>query len=591
MNKLSRYIVMFSLIGMLALPSISSAQTLSTSQLQAQIQSLLVILQSLQQQLAARQGSVAQWCYTFNANLKIGASGSGVTALQTALQKENLTVSITGNYDDQTASAVSGFQEKYASTILAPNGLQYGTGYAGVSTRAKLNSLYGCGNTTVPVMPAPTPIIPTTTTPYVLPPTSVVPPTVTFSANGSSNPISVAPRSQLTLSWGSTNAVSCYASGNWSGTLPTSGSQTLATPYSTTAVNYVYSVNCSGSTGLTATSNVYVSVAGASFSGGTTPAPVAVGSLTVATSDSLPNQTAPPGTTGLKIGSYSLSASSTENVTLTNVKIQVSGSYFQNLRVKLGTDQFGTTQATVTPGTPYVFSGPSANVGAGGAVTIDVYADTLLSGTGTIAPATTFVGFTATGARSGSSILFTGNPVSGQSLTFAGTPALSIGADSTNPPAGQVALNTVRNPLAAFRFAETANAESIKITDLKIVDVVDSTATTNPSFNNLQLWGGSSILTSAGSPVTDAAGAGYIYSFHFVSPMILPQANSMTLTLRGDVASDATPGSIHRFAIMTTSDPDNNTPTLTVAATGQTSGRTPTITISDASGNPQTIAP
>lgn len=83
-------------------------------------------------------------CYSFNTNLSIGMSGSGVTALQTALQKDGESVKITGTFDDQTASAVSGFQQKYASQILTPNGLQYGTGYAGKSTRSELNSLFGC---------------------------------------------------------------------------------------------------------------------------------------------------------------------------------------------------------------------------------------------------------------------------------------------------------------------------------------------------------------------------------------------------------------------------------------------------------------
>lgn len=71
-------------------------------------------------------------------------SGNAVTELQTALQIDGESVQITGTFDDQTASAVTAFQEKYASQILAPEGLTYGTGYAGKATRAELNALFGC---------------------------------------------------------------------------------------------------------------------------------------------------------------------------------------------------------------------------------------------------------------------------------------------------------------------------------------------------------------------------------------------------------------------------------------------------------------
>lgn len=127
----------------LVLPSISSAQTVAG--LQAQIQALLAQVQALQAQLTQLQGGTTTWCHTFNTNLGVGASGPEVTALQTALQKEGFSVAISGNYDEQTAAAVTGFQEKYKDEILTPNNLQYGTGYVGPSTRAKLNTLYGYG--------------------------------------------------------------------------------------------------------------------------------------------------------------------------------------------------------------------------------------------------------------------------------------------------------------------------------------------------------------------------------------------------------------------------------------------------------------
>ncbi|MCX6791304.1 MAG: hypothetical protein NTV62_03930, partial [Candidatus Gribaldobacteria bacterium] len=89
------------------------------------------------------------WCHTFNTNLGMGSSGAETNALHSVLSKEVVTGDFGwsgDNFDEQTASYVVGLQEKYASEILNPSGLKHGTGYVGNSTRAKLNKLYGCGN-------------------------------------------------------------------------------------------------------------------------------------------------------------------------------------------------------------------------------------------------------------------------------------------------------------------------------------------------------------------------------------------------------------------------------------------------------------
>ena len=156
MNKLTRLAVTLPLIGaFLLLPGITSAQTSSVASLQAEINSLLAEVQQLESQLAAAGGSTtANWCYSFNTNLSIGMTGSAVTALQTALQKDGESVTVNGTFDDQTAATVTGFQEKYASHILSPYDLTNGTGYAGKSTRAELNSLFGChGVVPPPIVP------------------------------------------------------------------------------------------------------------------------------------------------------------------------------------------------------------------------------------------------------------------------------------------------------------------------------------------------------------------------------------------------------------------------------------------------------
>jgi hypothetical protein len=117
------------------------------------------------------------FCYTWTRNLKIGDRGADVLALLKTLNKEGLlnnsTEGLYGSADQATideggASAVVGFQEKYASEILTPNGLSHGTGYVGASTRAKLNKLYGCSSPYASPSPTPLP----NSSPHPLPPTS-----------------------------------------------------------------------------------------------------------------------------------------------------------------------------------------------------------------------------------------------------------------------------------------------------------------------------------------------------------------------------------------------------------------------------------
>src|SRR3989338_245621 len=127
----------------------------SVSDLQAQINVLLQRVQQLQTQLSQlRNIGTGQSCFYFNNNIGIGASGGDVGPLATALSTQGFlnTPINTSNllFDETLASAVSAFQEKYRSEILAPQGLVAGTGYVGPATRAKLNSLYGCGGIITP---------------------------------------------------------------------------------------------------------------------------------------------------------------------------------------------------------------------------------------------------------------------------------------------------------------------------------------------------------------------------------------------------------------------------------------------------------
>jgi len=124
----------------------STAKALTAEELRAQIDALIRQLNALQAQLAEMQPPTEVWCHDFNVNLRIGDRGEEILSLKTALIKDGVWpyMAVGNEFDEETASYVVGFQEKYASEVLAPWGLAHGTGFVGATTRAKLNTLYGC---------------------------------------------------------------------------------------------------------------------------------------------------------------------------------------------------------------------------------------------------------------------------------------------------------------------------------------------------------------------------------------------------------------------------------------------------------------
>ncbi len=123
-------------------PALASAD--QASDLQAQINSLLATISSLQAQLGATTGgSTASTGYTFNTNLTVGSKGTDVMNLQKVLNMSADTKVAssgagspgmeTSTFGPATKAAVIKFQNKYGITPAA--------GYVGAITRAKLNSM------------------------------------------------------------------------------------------------------------------------------------------------------------------------------------------------------------------------------------------------------------------------------------------------------------------------------------------------------------------------------------------------------------------------------------------------------------------
>jgi hypothetical protein len=113
--------------------------------------------------------------------------------------------------------------------------------YERVLSSAEVSGLYTATGALPSSTPTPTP----TATPN--------PPTVNISAN----PTSINSGQSSTISWSSTNATSCTASGGWSGTLPVSGSQSVSP-----LANSVYAITCTNGGG-SVTSSANVSIVGA----------------------------------------------------------------------------------------------------------------------------------------------------------------------------------------------------------------------------------------------------------------------------------------------------------------------------------------
>jgi len=167
---MKKQLIALALLLAILVPASSFATTNDTEEqalYHAQITELMTKIAELQAQLKALQGkqdttTAKKWCHDFSVNIGMGQKNAEVDALEYILTQEGFTgfehsSNFATSYDERIASAVTGLQEKYKSEILTPNGLAYGTGYVGKSTRAKLNRLYGCDNGEPKPVPAPKP--------------------------------------------------------------------------------------------------------------------------------------------------------------------------------------------------------------------------------------------------------------------------------------------------------------------------------------------------------------------------------------------------------------------------------------------------
>lgn len=339
---------------------------------------------------------------------------------------------------------------------------------------------------------------------------------------------------------------------------------------------------------------------------------VSTSPLTVARNTSFNNPTYAAGALGKRLASFVLTASSAEGAKVSTITLDKDSNAsidLQNLKIKIGDTQFGTTKptiGTVETGMAFSASAPVV-VAAGGSVTVDVYADILASSaTGTHASVIDFTNWSALGATSNSSISISpSGGVTGQDVTISAGATLTLAAEST-PATKQVVMSSSNNSL--FKIRMTAdNVEDIKITDITFTDTITNGTSGVASFNGLSLYdSATNSATKIAGPLnlTMSGAATSTVAFNLATPLVVLKNDQKVIELKGNVATfdsgGATSNSRHVFSIAATGNvtalgkdsntsasvsgtPSSNSSTvyrtkLTVAATAitPTSGRTRT---------------
>src|SRR4030043_575472 len=127
--KLKRFFLLLSFLAVcvfLFCFNMSAAKDMTTAEIQALIQSLQQQIAELQKQLTGTEEKPTAWCFDFDVNLRVGDTTAITCYLQTALQKEGFETEIektaegSCKFNEELASAISGFQQKYADEILKP---------------------------------------------------------------------------------------------------------------------------------------------------------------------------------------------------------------------------------------------------------------------------------------------------------------------------------------------------------------------------------------------------------------------------------------------------------------------------------------
>ena len=263
------------------------------------------------------------------------------------------------------------------------------------------------------------------------------------------------------------------------------------------------------------------------------------------------------GESNARIGSWVLSASSAEGINVSTLTFNSSSTFpFANLLVKVNGVQFGTVTGSVAASTDYTFAGSSpAAISAGGSITVDAYVDVLSTATNlgssyyaNLKSASAVGATTATTQTlkdtAGTAVSAT-NYITSQFFTInVAGPTITVDNDSSSPSAYQAVMASTGKTLGIWKI-NGGTTEDANITEIAIKDKVGVAGDKN-SLSNLQWYKGGvavgPIVISSTASGT-AGETGYLYSWTFTSPIVVPQNSGIALELRGDVSSFASGGS------------------------------------------------
>ena len=309
--------------------------------------------------------------------------------------------------------------------------------------------------------------------------------------------------------------------------------------------------------------------------------------LTIAANTAFAAPTYIAGTQNARIASFVISAATAQGAKVSSLTFDKDSNAsfdIQNLKVMIGSTQFGSTRASIGDAeTSLSFSGATpASVPSGGSIVVDVYGDILQTTTSATHSAVIDVtGWSALGTISNSAITFPG-AVSGQSIVVSAGPTLTVAKGSASAPTAQVVMGSTGNSIFTVRLTND-NVDDVRVTDMTFTDTITSGSTGIASFKNLTLWQGTTQV-SGPLAMTMPGSATATVAFH-LSPTITVSKNSSTdLTVKGDIATftsgGATSGSAHVFGVAATTDVTStavNNGTATITVSGTPSGNTLTI--------------
>jgi hypothetical protein len=261
---------------------------------------------------------------------------------------------------------------------------------------------------------------------------------------------------------------------------------------------------------------------------------VSTAALAVSKNSSLANMTVVAGLADAKVGSFNLTASSTENVSVSSITVGLTNTTnISNLTLKTS-DGVQLGSVTTSPSTSNVISITGFSIAKGTTKTVDVFVTTNGSTTGTEVASITAV--SATGSSSSTTVTATGLTATGQTATLSSGGTLTLALDTTNTPVAQTLHSSqVDTTLLAVRLA-ASNAENIKITTVQISSTNGVT-----SLQNLKL-----IVDGVQKGVTTSLSNG-VASFTDANGLFtVPQDTTVTMYVRG---STTTSGSIASQAV------------------------------------------